>query len=179
MSREFFMRKSFKTLFILFIGGMCGVAVYLATHAAMLKTSTPEFCSTCHEIRPAYNEWKTSSHAVNDKGVVAECKDCHLPQPEYTARFFTMKTLHGLKDVFGHVFGGEYDRLENRKAAYKSIDNRDCQTCHKNILYISNKRGAMLAHRTVLYPRKGYEKKCTDCHQNLVHNPAPYFSMTE
>jgi cytochrome c-type protein NapC/trimethylamine-N-oxide reductase cytochrome c-type subunit TorC len=27
----------------------------------------------------------------------------------------------------------------------------------------------MLAHRTVLYPRPGYEKKCLDCHRNLVH----------
>ena len=35
---------------------------------------------------------------------------------------------------------------------------------------IPNKRGAMLAHRAVLYPRPGYEKKCVDCHRNLVHN---------
>jgi len=33
-----------------------------------------------------------------------------------------------------------------------------------------DKRGAMLAHRTVLYPRPGYEKKCVDCHWDLVHN---------
>ena len=42
--------------------------------------------------------------------------------------------------------------------------------CHRNLLYIPDKRGAMLAHRSVLYPRAGHEKKCTDCHKNLVHN---------
>jgi hypothetical protein len=42
-------------------------------------------------------------------------------------------------------------------------------------LYIPNKRGAMLAHRSVLYARKGYEKKCVDCHRNLVHNPADIY----
>jgi cytochrome c-type protein NapC/trimethylamine-N-oxide reductase cytochrome c-type subunit TorC len=32
------------------------------------------------------------------------------------------------------------------------------------------KRGAMLAHRSVLYARPGYEKKCVDCHYDLVHS---------
>jgi cytochrome c-type protein NapC/trimethylamine-N-oxide reductase cytochrome c-type subunit TorC len=32
-----------------------------------------------------------------------------------------------------------------------------------------DKRGAMLAHRTVIYARQGYEKKCIDCHYDLVH----------
>lgn len=171
------MKTYMKSIFILCLGGVLGVSVFLITHITMLKTSTPEFCASCHEIRPAYNEWKTSSHAVNDKGVVAVCKDCHMPQPEHTARFFYTKTIHGIKDVFGHLVGGDYDRHESRLAAYESIDNSYCMSCHKNILYISNKRGAMLAHRTVLYPRAGYEKKCTDCHQNLVHKPAAYFSM--
>jgi cytochrome c-type protein NapC/trimethylamine-N-oxide reductase cytochrome c-type subunit TorC len=29
----------------------------------------------------------------------------------------------------------------------------------------------MLAHKTVLYPREGYEKQCVDCHDRLVHFP--------
>ena len=33
----------------------------------------------------------------------------------------------------------------------------------------------MLAHRDVLYPRPGYEKKCVDCHRNLVHNDRPLY----
>jgi cytochrome c-type protein NapC/trimethylamine-N-oxide reductase cytochrome c-type subunit TorC len=28
----------------------------------------------------------------------------------------------------------------------------------------------MLAHRAVVYARPGYEKRCVDCHKNLVHN---------
>jgi len=28
----------------------------------------------------------------------------------------------------------------------------------------------MLAHRSVLYARPGYEKKCIDCHYDLVHS---------
>ena len=32
------------------------------------------------------------------------------------------------------------------------------------------KSGAMLAHRSVIYARPGYEKKCVDCHYDLVHS---------
>ena len=33
----------------------------------------------------------------------------------------------------------------------------------------------MLAHRAVVYPRAGYEKKCVDCHRNLVHVPRQFY----
>jgi cytochrome c-type protein NapC/trimethylamine-N-oxide reductase cytochrome c-type subunit TorC len=33
----------------------------------------------------------------------------------------------------------------------------------------------MLAHRSVLYARPGYEKKCLDCHRNLVHRPTGFY----
>jgi cytochrome c-type protein NapC/trimethylamine-N-oxide reductase cytochrome c-type subunit TorC len=42
-----------------------------------------------------------------------------------------------------------------------------------------DKRGAMLAHRTVLYPKKGYEKKCVDCHRNLVHVDSEIYRYKE
>jgi hypothetical protein len=37
----------------------------------------------------------------------------------------------------------------------------------------------MLAHRSVLYPRPGLEKKCVDCHRNLVHNARPYYAYKQ
>ena len=166
------MKKYLRGIFLVAVGFVIAFPVFLMTNFAMLKTSTPEFCSSCHEIQPAYHEWKTSSHANNRRGVVAVCMDCHLPPPEKTIKFLYGKTYHGLKDVVGHFLGDEYDRLETRKAASLSMDNNNCLGCHQNLLYISNRRGGMLAHRSVLYPRAGYEKRCTECHENLVHNRA-------
>jgi len=37
-------------------------------------------------------------------------------------------------------------------------------------------RGAMLAHRSTLYPRKGYEKSCLECHPNVGHREARLFA---
>jgi hypothetical protein len=44
--------------------------------------------------------------------------------------------------------------------------------CHRNLLHLPDNRGAMLAHRSVIYPMPGYEKRCVDCHRNLVHMPS-------
>jgi nitrate/TMAO reductase-like tetraheme cytochrome c subunit len=141
----------------------------------MIRTSSPQFCSSCHEITPAYNEWLTSSHCYNEYGVVARCMDCHLPPPENLWQFYYGKTIHGAKDIAAHFLGEKYDREENRLKAYRSIVNASCMKCHSNLIYSPMSRGAMLAHRTVLYPRPGYEKRCLDCHRNLVHTPKPFF----
>jgi len=111
----------------------------------------------------------------NPQGFVADCMDCHLPAPHDTFDFFFAKTAHGIRDVVVHFLQEEYDRQKNREKAYASFKNEQCQKCHRNILYIPNKRGAMLAHRDVVYAKPGYEKRCVDCHRDLVHNPTPLY----
>jgi len=168
--------KRFLPLIFIVIGIFIAFPLFSMTYYTMARTSTPEFCASCHEIQPAYNEWRTSTHVVNDKGFVADCMDCHLPAPHDTINFFYAKTFHGIKDIIAHFVGAPYDRKKSREVAWATIKNDQCLKCHRNLLYIPN-RGAMLAHRTVLYPRPGYEKRCTDCHRNLVHNPKPYYNF--
>ena len=163
------------------IGIVIAFPLFSMTYYTMVRTSTPDFCASCHEIQPAYNAWKTSTHVNNGQGVVADCMDCHLPPPHDTFNFFYAKTLHGIKDIMVHLTKGSaaYDRAENRLKAYASIQNDQCQKCHRNILYMPDKRGAMLAHRTVLYARPGYERQCVDCHRNLVHVDRPYYNYKQ
>jgi nitrate/TMAO reductase-like tetraheme cytochrome c subunit len=164
------MKRILKPILWIVVGLVLAFPVFSLTYYTMVRTSTPQFCATCHEIRFAYNSWKTSTHVNNAQGFVADCMDCHLPAPQDTFSFFYAKTLHGIKDVFVHFAGGKYDHQKSRMAAYASFKNDQCQKCHRNILYIPDKRGAMLAHRSVVYARPGYEKRCVDCHKNLVHN---------
>lgn len=171
------MKKRFKPLLWIGLGVVLGFPLFSLGYYTMVRTSTPQFCATCHEIQFAYNTWKTSTHVNNAQGFVADCMDCHLPAPHQTFSFFYAKTLHGIKDVLVHVAQGaeRYDHRENREAAYAAFTNDQCQKCHRNLLYIPDKRGAMLAHRAVVYARPGNEKKCVDCHRNLVHNPTERF----
>ena len=170
------MKKNIKPMIFMVIGLILAFPVFSLTYYTMVRTSTPQFCASCHEIQFAYNTWKTSTHVNNASGFVADCMDCHLPAPHDTFDFLYAKTMHGIKDLFVHVFGGDYDHEKNRQKAYASFKNTQCQKCHRNLLYIPNKRGAMLAHRSVIYARPGYEKKCLDCHKNLVHTKKQFYS---
>jgi len=169
------MKKLIKPAIFITLGIIIAFPLFSLTYYTMVRTTTPQFCATCHEIQFAYNTWKTSTHVNNSQGFVADCMDCHLPAPHDTFDFFYAKTAHGIKDVVIHFLGGEYDHEKNRRTAYASFNNEQCQKCHRNILNIPDKRGAMLAHRSVIYARKGYEKRCVDCHRNLVHNPSQVY----
>lgn len=164
------MRKIIKPVIFIGIGLVVAFPLFSLTYYTMVRTTTPQFCAWCHEIRFAFDSWKTSTHVNNAQGFVADCMDCHLPAPHDTFNFFYAKTVHGMKDIIIHFAQDIYDHQENREAAYASFKNEQCQKCHRNLLYIPDKRGAMLAHRSVVYARPGYEKRCVDCHRDLVHN---------
>lgn len=164
------MSRILKPAIFIGIGLVVAFPLFSLTYYTMVRTTTPQFCAWCHEIRFAYNSWKTSTHVNNAQGFVADCMDCHLPAPHDTFDFFYAKTVHGMKDIIIHFAQDTYDHEENRRAAYASFKNQQCQKCHRNLLYIPDKRGAMLAHRSVVYARSGYEKQCVDCHRDLVHN---------
>lgn len=179
IAKKPFWKRAIKPAIFIVIGILVALPLFSITYYTMVRTSTPEFCASCHEIQFAYNTWKTSSHVNNAQGFVADCMDCHLPAPHDTLDFFYQKTFHGIKDVIIHFIQDEYDNAKQREKAYASFKNSQCMKCHRNLLAIPDKRGAMLAHRTVLYPRAGYEKSCVDCHKNLVHNPRQYYEYKQ
>jgi cytochrome c nitrite reductase small subunit len=170
------MKKLLKPILYIALGIIVAFPLFSLTYYTMVRTSTPQFCASCHEIESAYNTWRTSTHVNNSQGFVADCMDCHLPAPQDTFDFFYAKTYHGVKDVVAHFTMASYDHEKNRQKAYASIKNSHCLKCHRNLVYLPYNRGAMLAHRTVIYPRPGYEKSCFDCHRNLVHNESPYYN---
>jgi len=165
-----FWKKAIKPAILIALGILIAFPLFSMSYYTMVRTSTPEFCASCHEIKPAVVAWRSSTHTNNASGVVVDCMDCHLPAPQNTIDFFFAKSYHGIKDVVIHFLGGEYDQEKARNNAYAAFENSECQKCHRNLLNMPYKRGAMLAHRSVLYARPGYEKKCVDCHYDLVHS---------
>jgi cytochrome c-type protein NapC/trimethylamine-N-oxide reductase cytochrome c-type subunit TorC len=162
-------KKYVVTVGLIVLGMVIAFPLFSMGYYTMVRTSTPQFCGSCHEIKPAVEAWAGSTHTNNAVGVVVDCMDCHLPAPQDTFDFFFAKTYHGIKDVAVHFLVGEYDRSQARANAYAAFENDQCQKCHRNLLHMPHNRGAMLAHRSVLYARTGYEKKCIDCHYDLVH----------
>jgi cytochrome c-type protein NapC/trimethylamine-N-oxide reductase cytochrome c-type subunit TorC len=175
------MQRKTKSVMLVLLGILIAFPIFSMTYYTMVRTSTPEFCGTCHEIRPAVMAWESSTHHNNAQGFVADCMDCHLPAPQDTVDFFFTKTMHGMKDVFSHFTGGDatYDRSVMREHVWATMKNDQCMKCHRNILHMPGKSGAMLAHRRVLYAGGGKEYRCTDCHRHLVHNDRQFYEYKQ
>lgn len=57
-----------------------GAVIVLAGQWTLHKTSSTEFCLSCHTMQAPYEEYTGSVHFQNKKGIRAECADCHIPQ---------------------------------------------------------------------------------------------------
>ena len=66
-----------------------------------------------------------------------------------------------------------------KERIWATMKNDQCMKCHRNLLHMPAKRGAMLAHRKVLYANQGKDYRCTDCHRNLVHNDRQFFDYKQ
>ena len=69
-----------KTWFwLLLLGALLGVAALGVTVTVLHKTSSTEFCVSCHSMQTPLAEYQGSVHFQNTKGIRAECADCHIP----------------------------------------------------------------------------------------------------
>ncbi|MGB5620226.1 MAG: NapC/NirT family cytochrome c, partial [Desulfobacterales bacterium] len=48
---------------LVLLGIIISFPLFSMTYYTMVRTSTPEFCATCHEIKPAVRAWRASTHA--------------------------------------------------------------------------------------------------------------------
>jgi len=100
------------------VAGVVGLALLFVSVA--IATDRPEFCPTCHEMRPFYDAWRTSPH--NE----VWCIDCHIDQG-IPARF-AHKWI-ALREVRAHLAG---DTAFPRPAPPEIPDAR-CVRCHKDV----------------------------------------------
>lgn len=93
------------------------IGLVIADH----KTSQPEFCGSCHIMKPYYESWQADVHG-GKLGVA--CIECHYAPGE---RETWMAKMRGLSQVTSYV-SGRYGA--GRPRAH--VDNRSCLTskCH-------------------------------------------------
>ena len=73
-----------------------GAGALWGTQFIMHKTSSQAFCVSCHSMSQPKEEWESSSHFSNAKGIRAECADCHVPSEGWhyvKAKFIALKDL--------------------------------------------------------------------------------------
>jgi nitrate/TMAO reductase-like tetraheme cytochrome c subunit len=159
------------------VGVAFAIVCFLVINVVTKPFSTPQFCATrCHEMKAAYRSWELSAHYSNDKGVVAECIDCHLPPKDKFFTHLTYKAYVGVVDTVIHYLGGEYDREKMREKARAETPNYRCLKCHRSLLVKPASSAARLAHQAVLNPTEDHKPRCVECHNKLHEREKKIFS---
>jgi len=148
--------KRWKILLMIGIPIFIGIVVVVGFEI----TTSPEFCSTCHNMKPYYESWKTSSHnEVN-------CIKCHA-EPGMGAYLKTK--ANGLVEVAIYLSG-------NLPTSYQTeVSDESClrEGCHSQEKLkgekVDFKKGISFSHEKHLQTLKGqFRLRCTSCHSQIV-----------
>jgi len=160
------------SVFIAFAGGIVfAVICFLLINISMKPVSTPKYCGTrCHEMKTAYDSWKLTIHGINEKGLRANCVNCHLPPKEHYFRHIVAKAIEGAKDVYKHHFGPEYNAEQLRTKVLDEFPNDRCLSCHVDLLAKPSSEMVEQAHAESLNPPDPQELlRCVECHEEAGH----------
>lgn len=138
----------------IYLGIIIAVVAFSGLFAAfgppklLARTSTAEFCGSCHVMSTQYEAW---FHAGAHKRIA--CVDCHLPN-DTMARHLFWKTLDGVHDVIRFQTGQISDdpRLSARGAG---VVQENCLRCHAETM-----------------SRVSVDRQCWSCHRRLSHRLA-------
>ncbi len=165
------MRKSFWLAIVILLVVFTAVAGY-----TMQRTSTTEFCLSCHEMERHSFELKRSSHAVDKDKKPIECRQCHLP-PSFGLGYMAVKSYLGVRDLLLHslIDTRDLDRRAMQGLARRFVQDENCLACHQDLT--RNVKGEPLglegqkAHQAWLGKDGVGRRTCASCHNNMAHLP--------
>lgn len=139
-----------KKLLLIALGGV--VAISLLTGVALKATSTPQFCSSCHEMSPEFATWETSSHSK------IACVTCHI---EPGTMSFVEHKISSLNQLYLHLTG----KVPNTIVMPDPIKNEVCEQCHSTARKVTASGDINIPHDKHL--QQGIA--CVACHAGVVH----------
>ncbi|MDE1310976.1 NapC/NirT family cytochrome c [Vibrio aestuarianus] len=160
---------------LLAIGVVIGWLSLGGTHAILEKTSSTEFCLSCHTMDTPFKEYQGSVHFSNAKGIRAECADCHIPTDTMD---YLITKIRASKDIY-HEFitkkistdekyeAHRAEMAETVWAQLKANDSVTCRSCHNE--------DAMETFDQTAEAQKMHQygidnnQTCIDCHKGVAH----------
>ncbi|MBY8072000.1 NapC/NirT family cytochrome c [Vibrio fluvialis] len=167
--------KKSAIVLLLVIGVVIGWLTLGGTHAILEKTSSTEFCVSCHTMETPYKEYQGSVHFTNAKGIRAECADCHIPTDTID---YLITKIRASKDIY-HEFitkkistdekyeAHRAEMAETVWAQLKANDSVTCRSCHSE--------DAMETYDQTPEAQKMHQygiennQTCIDCHKGVAH----------
>ena len=165
---------------IILIGVGIGSAGSFTTAVMVEKTSGADFCSKCHTMEPMTKSYLADVHGGNnDKGLKANCVDCHLPHNSLMG-YLVEKAKTGTHDVWAELTydKSKIDWEEKRRHPEDIVYDSGCLHCHTNLkdATMGNPK-SFIAHKAYFLNKN---KKCVDCHSDVGHRDlGDYLSKTQ
>ncbi len=141
------------------------ISIVLLDTIALPRTTTNEFCVSCHSMEGVHKSWKESAHYSNETGMRADCVSCHLPPTKKHTSHVIAKACTGIRDVCVQFFG-EYDAEAARKHVKGTLPNENCMSCHNNLLErsVSNTSVTAVHEQAISKTAKNTGYTCVTCH---------------
>ena len=161
-----------KKFLIWFIPGIIvGILIMVASGLAIKRTSTNDYCISCHIHPEADASWKHTVHYITKSGDRTACVECHLP-PEGNG-YLLAKVSTGLRDLWSYwtkdsaSFNWEESgKLENARAhVYES----SCINAMKIYFHWNSLKMARMRIFTTNRLKKTPDLHCINCHLNAGH----------
>lgn len=113
----------------------------------LAKTSTPEYCMSCHVMESQYEEWfHTGAHRR------ISCVDCHLPNSHPVVHYI-WKSIDGMKDMLVFHSGTVPERIALSSHGEKVL-RENCVRCHETtVMMTDTSRNCWGCHRWVTHTR--------------------------
>ncbi|MDX1300956.1 NapC/NirT family cytochrome c [Photobacterium sp.] len=160
---------------IALIGAVVGAAALGGSAYIMKATSSTEFCLSCHTMQIPQEEYESSIHFSNAKGIRAECADCHIPSEPLD---YILTKIRATKDIYHEFVTGKIDSEEKyekqRLAMAETVwghmrknDSAPCRSCHEFEAMDTYEQ----SENTVKMHEYGQDNNltCIDCHKGVAH----------
>jgi len=150
-----------KKKILLILVGIFGFFI-LAAFAAILYTERPEFCLSCHIMKPYYDSWKKSTHNK------LNCVECHYA-PGLKAHI--QGKINGLVEVAKFLTDGykkKYDAEVNDTSCLRQGCHDKENLKNKELLFRAKIPFTHAQHFKKL--KTDIELRCTNCHTQLMND---------
>jgi sulfatase modifying factor 1 len=152
-------------------GLVVGILIILGAGKAITKTSTNQYCMSCHVHPMADNSWKRSGHYDTKSGYRISCVECHLPPKGHG--YIWQKGKTGLRDLWSHWTkdSASFDWEDRRRleAAREYTFESSCIKCHENLFPAELTKDGENAHLYYTQQKKTPDLHCINCHLNAGH----------
>ncbi len=163
-------------LFIFFPGIILGALLFISGEKIIRKTSSNDYCISCHIHPGADASWKKSVHYETQSGYRVACVDCHLP-PKGDGYLWAKGTT-GLRDLWSMWTkdSASFDWEERRRLenAHSYVYESSCIKCHENLFPVKLNKAGEEAHLYYTQKVKTQDIRCINCHLNAGHLIAGY-----